>query len=477
MKRLSIRWRLTLWYGLVLAAVLSAFGVAVFLIMRHELIARTDAELAGELQEMVDDVETTADWPELARRWSRRFARHGGFEFQVSRASGGPLVESDRLRQVRLPVPPISGSLHQLDFESVPLGVRSVDLEPLGHLRVATHLVPGSGGPVAVQVATTLAPVDHELAELLTVLLVTGPLALAVALGCGYLLARTALAPVDRMAATADQITATRLDQRLEAANDDDELGRLARTLNRMIARLEGSFGEIRRFTADAAHELRTPLAVMRNAAEVALRVPRDPEHYRRVLEEMLEEITRLTRLAEQLLFLCRGDVRLVPPVRQPVHLGKVIEEIAGHMQDVAGARGLTLAAVNPDSCMIQADEDQLRRLLFNLLDNAIKYTPAGGMITVRSTCLEGQARVEVVDTGIGIPAEHLPHIFERFYQVDPARSRETDGIGLGLAICRSIVEAHGGGIEVDSNFGGGTRVTLTLPVAGRSSGPAADAG
>jgi len=285
------------------------------------------------------------------------------------------------------------------------------------------------------------------------------------------------LAPVDRMAATADQITATRLDQRLEAANHDDELGRLARTLHRMIARLEGSFAEIRRFTADAAHELRTPLAVMRNAAEVALRVPRDPEQYRRVLEEMLEEITRLTRLAEQLLFLCRGDAGLVPPVRQPVRLGDVIAEVAEHMEDVAGARGLTLTAANPDSCTIQADEDQLRRLLFNLLDNAIKYTPAGGTITVRSTCLEGQVRVEVADTGIGVPAEHLPHLFERFYQVDPARSRETDGIGLGLAICRSIVEAHGGRIEVDSTFGRGTRVTLTLPAAGRGSGSPADPG
>jgi heavy metal sensor kinase len=317
---------------------------------------------------------------------------------------------------------------------------------------------------VVAQVAATLTPVDHELAELLAVLLLTGPLALAGALGGGYLLARTALAPVDRMAAAADQITATKLDQRLEVPNPDDELGRLARTLNGMIARLERSFGEIRRFTADAAHELRTPLAVMRNAAEVVLRAPRDPEQYRRVLEEMLEEIARLTGLAEQLLFLCRGDAGLVPSVRRPVRLGEVIAEVAEPMQAVAGARGLTLHVGDLTPCVVQGDEDQLRRLLFNLLDNAIKYTPAGGTITVRSACPDGQVLVEVTDTGIGIAAEHLPHLFERFYQVDPARSRETNGTGLGLAICRSIAEAHGGRIAVESTVGRGTRVTLTLP-------------
>jgi heavy metal sensor kinase len=439
MRRLSIRWRLTLWYGAVLAAVLTAFGGAVYLMMRHGLLARTDAELEGELQEMIDDVETTADWPELVRRWSRRFARHGGYEFQVSGVSGRTLVRSDHLGSHRLPVPSIPSSLRHLDFESVPLGARSVDLGPQGRWRVAAHLVPGPGGPVVVQVAATLASVDHELAELLAVLLLTGPLSLAGALGGGYLLARTALAPVDRMAAAAGQITATRLDRRLEVPNPDDELGRLARTLNGMIARLERSFGEIRRFTADAAHELRTPLAVMRNAAEVALRVPREAEEYRRVLEELLEEIERLTRLAEQLLFLCRGDAGLVPQARQSVRLDELVHEVADHMRVVAAVKRQTITVDIPAPCPVAGDADQLRRLLFNLLDNAIKYTPVGGAITVRSQCLSEQVRVVVADDGNGIAAEHLPHIFDRFYRVDPARGQEaTDGIGLGLAICRS---------------------------------------
>ena len=182
-----------------------------------------------------------------------------------------------------------------------------------GHDRLLNRVVPGPDGPLILQIAAPLAADDHELRELLTVMLLAGPLALAVALGGGYLLAYRALAPVDRMAADADQITATRLDRRLDIPNPDDELGRLGATLNGMIGRLERSFEEIRRFTADAAHELRTPLTVMRNVAEVALRSPREPEQYRRVLGDMLEEVERLTRLAEQLLFLCREDAGLIP--------------------------------------------------------------------------------------------------------------------------------------------------------------------
>jgi heavy metal sensor kinase len=467
MKRLNIRLRLTLWYGAVLVVVLTAFGGAVYLMMRHGLLARTDVELDGELQEMIDDIEMTEDWPELAARWSRRFARFGGYEFQVSGVSGRALARSNQFAAHGLPVPSIPQSLQRLDFESVSLGARSIDLGPQGRWRVIAQLLPGRGGPVVVQVAATLAPVNHELEELLAVLLLTGPLALAGALGGGYLLARTALAPVDRMAAAADQITASRLDRRLEVPNPDDELGRLARTLNGMIGRLQQSFEEIRRFTGDAAHELRTPLAVMRNAAEVALRLPRDSEQYRAVLEEMLEEIERLTRLSEQLLFLYREDARLVPMSRESVRLDELVQDVADHLRVVAAERRQTIAVDSSGPCAVLGDEDRLRRLLFNLLDNAIKYTKEGGAIRVRSAQFSDKVRVVVADNGIGITADHIPHIFDRFYRVDPARGRiATEGIGLGLAICRSIVEAHGGCIEVESEIDRGTQVTFTLPAS-----------
>jgi two-component system, OmpR family, heavy metal sensor histidine kinase CusS len=468
MKGMSIRLRLTLWYGLVLAIVLAVFGGAVYVAMRHELLARTDVALGGELDEISEDVQAAKDWTRLAEQLKRRFARHEMYEFQVSRVSGEPFFQSDRLKPQRFSVPRVPSSLKHLDFESVALGTESVSLDSLGHLRLMSGLVSGPDGPVVVQSATSLASIDLELAELLTVLLISGPLALVCALGGGYMLARKALAPVDRMVHTADQITATQLDRRIDVTNTDDELGRLARTLNGMIARLERSFDEVRRFTADAAHELRTPLAVLRNEAEVALRKPREPEQYRRVLEDQLEELERLSRLAERLLFLCREDAGLVPMSRELVRLDEVVEDIAEHMRVVAEEKGVTLETDGIVPSQINGDEDQLRRLLFNLLDNAIKFTPATGTVTVESACVDARVRIVVSDTGIGIPPEHLPNVFKRFYRVDPARGRDVGGAGLGLAIARSIAEAHGGSIELESTVGKGTRAILTLPAEPR---------
>jgi heavy metal sensor kinase len=465
MRRLAIRWKLTLWYGAVLAVVLVAFGCAVYVMMRHALLARLDSGLEQEITELEEETEETSQQSRLQHRLEQRFAQHEGYEFQVDRMHGGQVFRSRRLRSQNIPIPLIPHSLTRLDFESAPLGVRTVQLASLGRWRVATRLVPGSDGPLVVQAAGALAPIERELSELLAVLLLSGPLALGCALGGGYLLARQALAPVDRMTATAEDITATRLDRRIEILYSDDELGRLAQTLNRMIARLERSFEEIRRFTADAAHELRTPLAVMRNEAEVILRSPRDPADYRRVLEDQLEEIERLSRLADRLLFLCRCDAGLRPGAQTPVRIDDAARAVAEHMRAVAEGKRITLEVRRADRCSVRGDEDQLRRLLFNLVDNAIKFTPNGGAVTVECRRDDGRADVIVADTGVGIPAEHLPHVFERFYRVEPARDGESGGAGLGLAISRTIAEAHGAELRIESAVGEGTRVILNLPV------------
>jgi signal transduction histidine kinase len=202
----------------------------------------------------------------------------------------------------------------------------------------------------------------------------------------------------------------------------------------------------------------------MRSVAEVALRSPREPEHYRRVLGDVLEEVERLTRLAEQLLFLCREDAGLVPLVLGDVRLDDLVRETSEHMGIVAGEKGLTLQTTDLAPCPVRGDAGQIRRLLFNLLDNAIKFTPAGGTVLVGLERSNGQALLTVADTGVGIPAEHIAHVFERFYRVDPARGQEAEGTGLGLAICRSIAEAHGGHIRIESVTGQGTRVTLVVP-------------
>ena len=319
MRPLSIRWRLTLWYGAVLAAILVGFSGAVYLRMRHHLLALTDAALTEESADLAADAcdvrrKNPADFP---RELGLRYSSHEGYEFQVRTERGASLFRSNGVGPGGLPPARAASTPDRPVFATFSSGQR-------GQWRMASRLVHHPITPVVVQAAVSLTPNNRALGELIAVLLLTGPLALAGALAGGYVLARKALAPVDRMVATAQEITASRLDRRLDAVDSQDELGRLAATFNAMISRLERSFEEVRRFTADAAHELRTPLATIRTEAEVALRSPRSPERDGRVLENLLEEIDRLTRLVAQLLFLCREDAGIGAGNFQPVQVDGV---------------------------------------------------------------------------------------------------------------------------------------------------------
>ena len=458
MNRWTIRWRLTLWYGVVLTTILFVFSGAVYLLMRHHLLALTDSGLAEEVVELRDELLRIDRASEIPGQLRVRFAKHEGYEYLVSDAAGNLLFLSDQLGTQSWPAAKVADVSDGLDYQTVEMG-------GMGHARLVSRVVPGPDGPVTIHAVISLAPNDRALRELVTILLTIGPIALGGTLGGGYWLARKALAPVDRMVATAAEITSSRLDRRLETTNPQDELGRLASTFNDMIARLQLSFEEVRRFTADAAHELRTPLAMMRTEAEVALRAPRSPSQDARVLESLLEEIDRLSRLVTQLLFLCREDAGVATGGQQPVRLDDLVREVAEHMQVAASEKNLTLNVEGPAACRVLGDPDRLRQLLFNLLDNAIKYTPPGGTVTVCGESPNGNVRVVIGDTGVGIPPDNLPHVFERFYRVDSSRSDETGGAGLGLAICRSIAEAHGGRVQIESKHMEGTKVTLTLPV------------
>jgi two-component system, OmpR family, heavy metal sensor histidine kinase CusS len=451
----SIRLRLTFWYGVVLSVILVGFSASVYLLMRHHLLALTDAGLADELTELADEVERISSPSGLGPR----YVQPEGYKLQVATPDGRILFRGDRLGLDRLP------------FDGrrlAPGGTVSSTfvIPPIGRLRLATRLVSGPHGSLVIQAATSLQPFDQALSELLAVLVLTGATAVACSLGVGYLLARKALAPVARMVSAADKITATRLDRRLEITCADDELGRLGRTLNDMIERLERSFSRIRQFTADAAHELRTPLAVIRSSAEVALREPRSPELDRRVLEEMVEESERLGRIVAQLLDLCREDHGLVTASHRVLALDALADEVLELMQIAAEEKGVRLSAEELSPARVRGDTDRLRQLLINVLDNAIKYTPSGGSVTVRSSAGPRRVLVEVIDTGAGIPAEHLQNVFERFFRLDESRSRGIDGTGLGLALCRSIAEAHRGRIWIESELGRGTKVSFELPCA-----------
>ena len=293
-----------------------------------------------------------------------------------------------------------------------------------------------------------------------------GPLTVGATLAGGYYLAGRTLAPVERITETARSISGEKLDRRVPVANPGDELGRLAATLNDMLDRLERSFAEMQRFTADAAHELRTPLAVIRNEAEVALRTPRTVEEYTRVLEGLLEEVVRLSEMADQLLFLCRQDVGLNPPTHRDVPLDDLLRAVTDTMRPVAESKDIALVLGDNPPCTVRGDANQLRRVFYNLLDNAAKYTAAGGTVRVASRHEGNEVVVSVSDTGIGIAAEHLTRVFDRFYRVDPSRAGETGGAGLGLAICRSVIRTARGSIEASSEIGRGSVFDVRLPVS-----------
>ena len=291
------------------------------------------------------------------------------------------------------------------------------------------------------------------------------PIGLLLAGGGGWLLARRALRPVDRMAETARRISAEHLAARLEDTGANDELSRLAQTLNEMLGRLDTSFRQIRQFSADASHELQTPLTILKGEIEVALRMPRTPEEYQRILKSALEEIDRVARLVEGLLLLARADAGVLRMDLQPVDLAQLVEDVYGQAKVLADRRNITLLLGVMEPLSIRGDYERLRRVLLNLVDNGIKYTPSGGRVTL-SLQRDGEwASLRVTDTGIGLSPEDQEKIFERFYRSAEARSRGEGGAGLGLCIARSIAEAHGGKIQVESTPGLGSTFTVLLPL------------
>lgn len=291
---------------------------------------------------------------------------------------------------------------------------------------------------------------EQQLGEILFVLAVGFPAVLLLAGAGGYALARRALSPIDQLATEARRITAERLHERLTVPNDQDEIGRLAAVINDTFARLESSFERLRRFTSDASHELRTPLSVIRGVGEMGLRETRTPEEYQEALSSMLEEVDRLTRLVDTLLRLSRADAGTIPLARQVVDLGRVTQDVAGSLAVAAEERQQRFDVEVAEDLRVYCDPLLVREALANVVDNAIKYGPIGSPIAIRSGITRGRASIVVADSGPGIAPSERERIFDRFYRIDEARSRETGGTGLGLAIAKWAVEANGGRISLE---------------------------
>jgi heavy metal sensor kinase len=302
-----------------------------------------------------------------------------------------------------------------------------------------------------------------ELRKLAWMMSATGVAVLAVGLAGGWFISLRAIRPIHDIAAVAKEISATSLSRRIDLAGTQSELGTLAAVLNDTFARLEAAFQQQVRFTADASHELRTPLAVIHTHAQLALSRPRTAEEYRKTIETCLRGSSRMKSLVDSLLFLAKVDAGRMSLERSRFDLRDVVEECLALVGPLAEEQGISIEMRLP-SVEVTADPSRIAQLLTNLLTNAIRYNRPGGRIRVALDREPDDVVLSIADTGVGIPPEHQPHVFERFYRVDAARSREEGGSGLGLAICRSIVEAHGGTLSFQSEVGVGTTFTIRLP-------------
>jgi heavy metal sensor kinase len=461
--RLSIRSRLTCWYTGVLLAILLVVSLLSYSMLRWSLIQDVDSSLLA-----VADVLRDTGYPAAAADAVESQNALGdvlGVEpddkiIEFADPQGRPRPRSAEIRGHRLPLSPRAldnATRGGLTFETVHL--------PSGDARVLTVPIVRNGRLTQiVKVGMSLGRAERALDRYAQTLLILVPVGIGLAALGGALIARKALGPVDEMSRTARRITGEDLSQRVPLRGTGDELDHLAGTLNAMLGRLESAFAEIRRFAADAAHELRTPLTVLRGGIEVALRAERSSDEYRRVLRSSLEEVERLIRLAEDLLLLSRFASG-VPPPRARVDLEPLVLDVLDTGARLGHARGVTVRLDEAAPAAVIGDEGALRRAILNLVDNAVKYTAAGGKVELALSRANGQAVVAVRDTGIGIDPADRDTVFQPFVRLDAARASDGGGTGLGLPIARSIVEAHGGTLTVDSRRGTGTTFTMVLPL------------
>jgi heavy metal sensor kinase len=458
---LSVRTRLTLWYSSLVLLILVVVAALSYRVLAWSLTQDLDASL-GTVARVLQEADRWSDpSPEDALR-ELLGPEMADKLFQLLDPTGRPGSRSSALRQRRLP-------LSAQARRNAARGVHTVEtlvLAPGERIRVLTLPVVRAGVLVQlIQVGIPLARVEHALRRYLQIVLVLGPVGALLAAAGGAGIARIALRPVDAMARTARRITAEDLAARIRPRGAGDELDYLAETLNGMLARLEGAFGQMRRFTADAAHELRTPLTVLKGEMEVALRSERSPAEYRRVLETSLEEVDRLIRVAEDLLLLARSGSE-AGLERARVELEPLVLECLDAGVRLGSRAGVSVRPGEMVPAAVLGDAQALRRALLNLVENAVTYTPPGGRVTISLGHGAGMARIVVEDTGIGIALDDQERIFQPFVRLDEARSRHTGGTGLGLAIARSIVAAHGGRLDVQSSPRTGSRFTIELPAA-----------
>ena len=466
----TLRFRLALWYALAQALVLAVFGALLYGLVQYQLVRHHDAALTEAAAAVARVLSEQEDCEHLTDSQRAELDEIGHLVlFHEVEGEGRVFYRSPDSAAFEIPIdsrgaPELAPG--QGGFETIPGGVELLRMysEPYrsrAGRRGLIHVVQGLGD------------VPAPLASLRLALLLMAPVAILLSAAGGYWLAARALAPVDRVIRMAREIGASSLGRRLPTPKAQDEIGRLVETFNQMIARLEASFEGMKRFTADASHELRGPLSTMRGAIDVALSRPRAAEEYRQSLASVGEDVDRLRCIAEDLLVLARADGGRIGIERAPVRLDVVAAEVVESFQPVAAERGVSLWARCETPVLVLGDERWLHQLAFNLVDNAVKFSIAGkgssglASVSIEATERDGAGILSVADTGPGIPEQALPRIFERFYRADDARTYQgREGVGLGLSIAAWVAEAHGGRISAANRPGGGSLFSVSLPLA-----------
>lgn len=462
----SVRARLTLWYVSLLAATLIASLALIYLLLARALYVRVDDTLRAVVQiaqtSLANDLNEGQDAEDAARSTATELASRQTL-LAIYDGRGRLLAEAGREDDIAIVLPAVESI--PADDDRLETIVEADDLDDRHRLALRRITVPGFDVNYIIVAGTSLEPTDEELESLRGILAYLVPMALIVAGIGGWFLAGRSLSPVVAMADRARQIGIENLSERLPVANPRDELGKLAETFNGLLARLEASLIQQRQFMADASHELRTPVTTARTASSVALQQPRrDEAEYRETLDIIEQEMARLSRIVDDMFTLARADAGSYPVRHTPMYLDEVCDEVVRASRVVASTRHVTIAANIARPAPFTGDEDLIRRLIINVVDNAVRYAPSHSVVRIALDCGGNGYAISVSDDGPGIPAEVQPRIFERFYRVDAARTHVDGGAGLGLALARWIARVHGGDVALATSSSMGSTFVITLP-------------
>jgi heavy metal sensor kinase len=458
--KLPLRARITAWYFAVLVVAFTSFAWISEFGFQHSVEATVNDASGANLESIQNLLVRAA--PKGIEKVKQELDRlevmwAGAALLEVSDADGRMIFQSDPFQKPYGALPPMKKN--EVTFYTI-------NLDNLQY-RIAMRATEVNGQTFRVRAAVPTEPFDQALDRFRLILKETLPFLVVLASLAGYWLSGRALAPVNAIIETARGVGVQNLSVRLAVPPANDELRRLSETLNAMLGRIEASVKRITEFTADASHDLRTPVALIRTSAELALRRPRTKDEYRETLSRILATSEETTHLIENLLTLARADAGATELHFGDIDLVPHLEKIAGQASILAAGKGIQVTRELADGPVrVFADPSAIERLLLIVIENAVKYTPSGGKFEMRLSNGRGNARIEIRDNGIGISDKDLPHIFERFYRADQARSREPGGSGLGLAIARWIVDRHSGSIEGQSTLGNGSVFCITLPIA-----------